>query len=147
MSIEGSSDTESFGLYPRNIPCPRLKAGQIVIVDNLSVHKSEWVKELIEERGCAAMALAVLFGGLQSYRRSLLQGEGVVEKSESQDPRDALRGYEGGALCGQRRGRSRLLQASWLHSTSGAPNMRTALVVFPRREAQQPVGRRFCNAL
>ncbi len=52
MSIQGSSDTESFGLYIRNILAPRLKAGQIVIMDNLSVHKSAWVREAIEERGC-----------------------------------------------------------------------------------------------
>lgn len=52
MSIEGSSDTESFGLYVREILAPRLDAGQIVLMDNLSVHRSRWVRELIEERGC-----------------------------------------------------------------------------------------------
>ncbi len=51
-SIEGSSDTESFGLYTRDVLAPRLKRGQIVIMDNLSVHTSKWVRELIEERGC-----------------------------------------------------------------------------------------------
>jgi transposase len=52
MSIEGSSDTDSFGLYMRNVLAPRLEAGQIVLMDNLSVHTSGWVRELIEERGC-----------------------------------------------------------------------------------------------
>jgi transposase len=52
MSIEGSSDTESFSLYMRNILAPQLKRGQIVLMDNLSVHKSGWVRELIEQRGC-----------------------------------------------------------------------------------------------
>lgn len=52
LSIQGSSDTESFGLYMRNILAPRLKAGQIVIMDNLSVHRSAWVRELIESKGC-----------------------------------------------------------------------------------------------
>jgi DDE superfamily endonuclease len=41
MSVEGSSDTESFGLYMRNILLPRLKSGQIVRMDNLSVHRSK----------------------------------------------------------------------------------------------------------
>jgi hypothetical protein len=40
MSIEGSSDTESFGLYLRELLCPRLKTGQVVVMDNLSVHRS-----------------------------------------------------------------------------------------------------------
>ena len=52
MSIEGSSDTDSFGLYVREVLAPRLEAGQIVLMDNLSVHTSGWVRELIEERGC-----------------------------------------------------------------------------------------------
>ena len=52
MSIEGSSDTESFGLYMRQILAPSLKPGQIVLMDNLSVHKSKWVRELVEGRGC-----------------------------------------------------------------------------------------------
>lgn len=52
LSIQGSSDTESFGLYMRNILAPKLKAGQIVIMDNLAVHRSTWVRELIESRGC-----------------------------------------------------------------------------------------------
>jgi transposase len=53
MSIEGPSDTESFGIfYAREILAPSLKAGQIVLMDNLSVHKSGWVRDLIEDRGC-----------------------------------------------------------------------------------------------
>jgi transposase len=52
MSIEGSSDTESFGLYMREVLAPTLKPGQIVLMDNLSVHTSGWVRELIEGRGC-----------------------------------------------------------------------------------------------
>lgn len=52
MSIEGCSDTESFGLYMRDVLAPQLKSGQIVLMDNLSVHKSRWVRELIEKKGC-----------------------------------------------------------------------------------------------
>jgi transposase len=52
MSIEGPSDTDSFGLYMKEILAPTLQTGQIVLMDNLSVHRSKWVRELIEERGC-----------------------------------------------------------------------------------------------
>ena len=52
MSIEGSSDTDSFGRYIREILAPSLKSGQIVLMDNLSVHTSGWVRDLIEQRGC-----------------------------------------------------------------------------------------------
>ena len=36
----------------REILAPNLKAAQIVLMDNLSVHKGKWVRELIEEKGC-----------------------------------------------------------------------------------------------
>jgi transposase len=52
MSIEGPSDTDSLGIYVREILVPNLKAAQIVLMDNLSVHKGKWVRELIERRGC-----------------------------------------------------------------------------------------------
>ena len=52
LSIEGPSDTESFGRYMREVLAPSLKAGRIVLMDNLSVHTSKWVRELIEGKGC-----------------------------------------------------------------------------------------------
>jgi hypothetical protein len=52
MSIEGSSDTDSFGGYMREVLAPTLKRGQIVLMDNLSVHTSKWVRDLVEGKGC-----------------------------------------------------------------------------------------------
>jgi transposase len=36
---------------------PELRPGQVVVMDNLTAHKGEWVKELIEERGCELLYL------------------------------------------------------------------------------------------
>jgi transposase len=36
----------------KNGRAPRLRAGQIVLMDNLSVHKGAWVRDLIEAKGC-----------------------------------------------------------------------------------------------
>jgi transposase len=53
MSIQGSSDTESFSLYMKEVLAPSPKSGQIVVMENLSVHKKgAWVRDLIEQRGC-----------------------------------------------------------------------------------------------
>jgi transposase len=51
---------------------PSLKAGQVVVMDNLWAHKSEEVRELIEERGCE-----VLF--LPPYSPEYNPIEGVLE--------------------------------------------------------------------
>ncbi len=57
MSIEGSADGEAFLLYVERFLCPALKRGQIVVMDNLQVHKMRRVREFIEERGCSLVFL------------------------------------------------------------------------------------------
>jgi hypothetical protein len=92
MSIEGPSDTESFGRYMREILAPRLEARQIVLMDNLSVHRSSrWVREIIEERlRLPAMASSQLLAGAEPHRRGLLQSEEPPEKGEGKDPSEKL---------------------------------------------------------
>ena len=53
----GLSDTESFSLYIREVLWPALGAGQIVVMDNLSVHTSAWVRELVEGKGAQVLLL------------------------------------------------------------------------------------------
>lgn len=57
MSIEGSADGEAFVLYIEHFLGPKLKPGQIVVMDNLQVHKMKRVRELIEGRGCSLVFL------------------------------------------------------------------------------------------
>ena len=57
MSIEGSADGEAFLLYVEHFLCSTLKRGQIVVMDNLQVHKMKRVRELIEECGCQLVFL------------------------------------------------------------------------------------------
>ena len=71
ISIEGSSDTDSFGRYMREVLAPQLKSGQIVLMDNLSVHKSAWVRELIEQRGCLLWLLPSYSPNMNPIEESL----------------------------------------------------------------------------
>jgi transposase len=57
MSIEGPADGEAFALYIEHFLCPKLKEGQIVVMDNLQVHKMRRVRELIEGCGCSLVFL------------------------------------------------------------------------------------------
>ena len=83
MSIEGSSDTESFSLYMREILAPRLKAGQIVLMDNLSVHKSKWVRELIEERGCQLWLLPSYSPDFNPIEEAFSKVKNLLRKAKS----------------------------------------------------------------
>lgn len=57
MTLEGSFDTLAFTAFVERYLAPSLVPGQIVILDNLSVHKAKRVKELIEERACQLLFL------------------------------------------------------------------------------------------
>jgi hypothetical protein len=57
MSIEGSADGEAFSLYVEHFLCASLERGQIMVMDNLQVHKMRRVRELIEGCGCQLVFL------------------------------------------------------------------------------------------
>ena len=57
MAIEGATDTEVFQAYVRRVLCPTLRAGDIVIMDNLSPHKNETTLSLIEAAGASVRFL------------------------------------------------------------------------------------------
>ncbi len=57
MLIEGAANTEIFEIYVEQILVPSLKKGQIVLMDNLRIHKGQKVRELIEARGCQLVFL------------------------------------------------------------------------------------------
>jgi transposase len=57
MSVEGAVDSKAFESYIELLLVPKLKSGQIVVMDNLSVHKSKRVERLIEEAGCELVFL------------------------------------------------------------------------------------------
>ena len=57
MSVEGAVDSKAFESYIEHLLAPKLKRGQIVVMDNLSVHKSKRVLRLIEQAGAALLFL------------------------------------------------------------------------------------------
>jgi len=57
MAIEGATDLEVFGAYVRQVLCPFLKAGDVVIMDNLAPHKSEAILATMRQAGAQALFL------------------------------------------------------------------------------------------
>lgn len=52
MTIPGAIDSAAFVAYVRTFLVPSLRPGQVVILDNLSAHKSTVAREAIEAAGC-----------------------------------------------------------------------------------------------
>lgn len=55
--FDGSCNTKLFEEYVAKVLCPILRKGQIVIMDNVSFHKSDRVRELIESKDCELIFL------------------------------------------------------------------------------------------
>ena len=71
MAVEGSTDRWVFEAYVEHALAPTLRAGQVVIMDNLPAHKPARVRELIEEEGLRADLPPRLLSGPQPDRRSV----------------------------------------------------------------------------
>lgn len=50
--FDGALNGKIYNAYVEKFLLPTLKSGDIVIMDNLNVHKSEIAKKLIQEKGC-----------------------------------------------------------------------------------------------
>jgi len=57
MTIEEATDTEIFLAYLDHVPCPQLRPGDVVVMDNLSSHKVKGVRERIEAAGAELLYL------------------------------------------------------------------------------------------
>jgi transposase len=57
MVIEGATDAAVFRAYVKHVLVPVLRPGQIVVLDNLSCHKGDEVRAMIEAAGCELWSL------------------------------------------------------------------------------------------
>lgn len=57
MALEGATNTESFRAYVQSVLLPALQPGDIVVMDNLSPHKSDPTLALIDQAGATVRFL------------------------------------------------------------------------------------------
>ena len=57
MTIEEATDTEIFLAYVEQVLCPALQSGDVVVMDNLSSHKVNGVRERIQQAGAEVLYL------------------------------------------------------------------------------------------
>ena len=97
MSIEGSADGEAFALYVERFLCPNLKDGQVVVMDNLQVHKTKRVRELIEGRGCSLVFLPSYSPDFNPIEEAFSKVKGLLRRAKARSF-EALVEDTGGAL-------------------------------------------------
>jgi len=57
LAVEGVTTRIVFEAYVEKVLVPSLRHGQVVVMDNLSAHKGERVRELVESAGCELLYL------------------------------------------------------------------------------------------
>lgn len=57
MTVPAPTDREVFLTYLEEVLCPQLRAGDVVVMDNLAVHKVAGVRERIEAAGAHLLYL------------------------------------------------------------------------------------------
>jgi len=98
MSMEGALDGQAFVLYVERFLCPKLKPGQIVVMDNLQVHKTKRARELIEGRGCSLVFLPSYSPEYNPIEEAFSKVKTLLRKAKARSF-EALVEATSGALC------------------------------------------------
>jgi transposase len=89
LAVEGATNAKVFETYVEWVLAPTLRKGQVVIMDNLSAHKGQRVRELIEGRGCELMYLPSYSPDLNPIEEAFSKIKGLLRKAEART-REAL---------------------------------------------------------
>lgn len=83
MTLSGAVDSLAFDAYLKRVLCPCLHPGQIVVLDNLAVHKRQKVRELVESRGCEVLFLPSYSPDLNPIELAFSKIKTCVRRSEA----------------------------------------------------------------
>jgi transposase len=97
MALEGSTKAFVFEAYVEHFLAPSLQEGQIVVMDNLGAHKTDRVRELIEEKGCELWFLPAYSPDLNPIEEAFSKVKARLRKAAART-REALLEAMGEAL-------------------------------------------------
>jgi transposase len=84
-SFDGATDTEMFVTFVREFLVPRLCAGQVVVLDNLSPHKSPRVDALVEAAGARVLRLPPYSPDYNPIEMAISKMKSVLRKQARRD--------------------------------------------------------------
>lgn len=90
MALEGSTDTESFRAYVREVLAPTLRAGDIVVMDNLSPHKSDPTLALIANAKAQVLFLPAYSPDLNPIEKMWSKVKSLLRGAEARTPADLI---------------------------------------------------------
>ncbi len=83
MTIGGATNAEIFHQYVREILLPKLRPGDIVIMDNLSAHKSSKALDVIQSVGADVQFLPAYSPDLNPIELMWSKAKGLLRKAQA----------------------------------------------------------------
>ena len=88
MHLPGAADTAAFVTYIDQVLCPTLKQGDLVVMDNLSVHKSPEVLKLVESVGAEVRFLPAYSPDLNPIEKMWSKIKALLRSAEARTPQE-----------------------------------------------------------
>jgi len=91
MTLEGATDTESFRVYVEAVLLPTLQPGDLVVMDNLSPHKSDPTLALIARAGAQVLFLPAYSPDLNPIEKMWSKVKALLRRMEARTPAELVR--------------------------------------------------------
>ena len=88
MHLPGAADTAAFVTYVEQVLCPTLRKGDIVVMDNLSVHKSPEAERLVKAAGAEISFLPAYSPDLNPIEKMWSKIKAVLRSLEARTPEE-----------------------------------------------------------
>jgi hypothetical protein len=83
IAVEGATTKAVFEAYVEEALAPSLRPGQVVVMDNLSSHKGQRVRELIEGRGCELLYLPPYSPDFNPIERAFAKLKALLRRAQA----------------------------------------------------------------
>jgi transposase len=97
LAVEGATTTRVFETYVEKVLVPSLRAGQVVVMDNLGAHRPKRIRESIEQQGCELLYLPAYSPDYNPIEEAFAKIKGLLGKAQART-REALVEALGGAI-------------------------------------------------
>jgi len=86
LSLDGPADAQTFGAFLQKALCPTLRPGDVVVLDNLSAHKSQLALRLIRQAGAHVRFLPAYSPDLNPIEKMWSKVKASLRSAEARTP-------------------------------------------------------------
>jgi transposase len=83
VAVDGPTTSAVFEAYVEQVLVLTLRPGQVVVLDNLTAHKGDRVRELVERRGCELMFLPPYSPDLNPIEEAFSKTKALLRRAEA----------------------------------------------------------------